>query len=177
MNKPDSLRAHLLAAVPDLKHDPDRLLMFIDNGAVRCTAGASLSFEYSYSLQVILTDFAGHPDSVMLPLLGWLRTHQSELLVNLDNTTDGVRFEADILDQSKVDLSLTLPLTERVVVKRTPEQGFEVSHPDEKGYEPYAAHGPIQLHANGELLTAWDAPAPPDGMALVSPHPRAPLHE
>lgn len=177
MNKPDSLRAHLLAAVPDLAHNPDRLLMFIDNGKVRCTAAASLSFEYSYNLQVILTDFAGHPDSVMLPLLGWLRTHQSELLVHLDKATDGVQFEADILDQSKVDLSLSLPLTERVVVKRRPDEGFEVSHPDEKGYEPYTAHGPVQLHANGELLAAWDPPPPPDGMALVSPHPKGPAHE
>lgn len=177
MNKPDSLRAHLLTAVPDLAHNPDRLLMFIDNGKVRCTAASSLSFEYSYSLQVILTDFAGHPDSVMLPLLGWLRIHQSELLVNLDKAADGVQFEADILDAGKVDLSLNLPLTERVVVKGTPETGFEVSHPAEPGYTPYQDHGRIELHANGELLAAWQPPVPPDGMALVSPHPKAPAHD
>ena len=69
MNKPESLRAHLLATVAELQHNPDRLLIFIDNGKVRCTAAASLSFEYSFDLQIILTDFAGHPDSVMLPLL------------------------------------------------------------------------------------------------------------
>ncbi len=40
MNKPESLRAHLLATVADFKHDPDRLLIFIDNGKVRCTAAA-----------------------------------------------------------------------------------------------------------------------------------------
>ena len=72
MNKPEHLRAHLLATVAEFKHNPDRLLIFIDNGKVRCTAAASLSFEYSFDLQIILTDFAGHPDSVMLPILGWL---------------------------------------------------------------------------------------------------------
>ncbi|KIH84217.1 phage tail protein [Pseudomonas batumici] len=131
MNKPDSLRAHLLAAVPELRHSSDRLLIFIDNGKVRCTAAASLSFEYSFDLQVILTDFAGHPDSVMLPLLGWLSVHQSELLENLNKSAEGIQFEADILDNSKVDLSLTLPLTERVVVGKDADGNTTIHHPGE----------------------------------------------
>ncbi|WP_223569378.1 phage tail protein [Pseudomonas sp. BF-R-26] len=131
MNKPESLRAHLLATVAELKHNPERLLIFIDNGKVRCTAVASLSFEYSFDLQVILTDFAGHPDNVMLPLLGWLSVHQSELLENLNKSAAGIQFEADILDNSKVDLSLTLPLTERVVVGKDSEGNTTIRHPGE----------------------------------------------
>lgn len=131
MNKPESLRAHLLATVAELKHNPDRLLIFIDNGKIRCTAAHTLSFEYSFDLQVILTDFAGHPDSVMLPLLGWLSVHQSELLENLNKTADGIQFEADILDNSKVDLSLTLPLTERVVVGKDDQGNTTIHHPGE----------------------------------------------
>ncbi|WLI14429.1 MULTISPECIES: phage tail protein [Pseudomonas] len=131
MNKPESLRAHLLATVAELKHNPERLLIFIDNGKVRCTAAASLSFEYSFDLQVILTDFAGHPDNVMLPLLGWISVHQSELLENLNKSAAGIQFEADILDNSKVDLSLTLPLTERVVVGKDAEGKTTFRHPGE----------------------------------------------
>jgi hypothetical protein len=131
MNKPDSLRTHLLATIAELKHNPDRLLIFIDNGKVRCTAAASLSFEYSFDLQIILTDFAGHPDSVMLPLLGWLSVHQSELLENLNKSADGIQFEADVLDNSKVDMSLTLPLTERVVVSQDNEGNTTIRHPSE----------------------------------------------
>ncbi|KAB0561887.1 phage tail protein, partial [Helicobacter pullorum NCTC 12824] len=97
MNKPESLRAHLLATVAELQHNPDLLLIFIDNGKVRCTAAASLSFEYSYDLQIIITAFAGHPDSVMLPLLGWISVNQPELLENYDKAQNGVQFEADIL--------------------------------------------------------------------------------
>lgn len=131
MNKPESLRVHLLDQVPELRHNPDRLLIFIDNGKVRCTAAASLSFEYNYDLQVILTDFAGHPDSVMVPLLAWLRVNQSELLENLDKSAEGIKFEADLLDKSKVDLSLSLPLTERVVVRTDDTGAVIISHPGE----------------------------------------------
>jgi hypothetical protein len=131
MNKPENLRAHLLATVEELKHNPDRLLIFIDNGKIRCTAAHSLSFEYSFDLQVILTDFAGHPDSVMLPLLGWVSVHQSELLENLSKASDGIQFEADILDNSKVDMSLTLPLTERVVVGKDDLGNTTIRHPRE----------------------------------------------
>lgn len=131
MNKPDNLRTHLLATIAELKHNPDRLLIFIDNGKVRCTAAASLSFEYSFDLQIILTDFAGHPDSIMLPLLGWLSVHQSELLENLNKSANGIQFEADVLDNSKVDMSLTLPLTERVVVGKDDEGNTTIRHPGE----------------------------------------------
>lgn len=131
MNKPEALRAHLLATVAEFKHNPDRLLIFIDNGKVRCTAAASLSFEYSFDLQIILTDFAGHPDSVMLPLLGWLSINQSELLENLNKSAEGIKFEADILDKNKVDMSITLPLTERVVVGTDSEGKTTIKHAKE----------------------------------------------
>ena len=131
MNKHESLRAHLLATVAEFKHNPDRLLIFIDNGKVHCTAAQSLSFEYSFDLQIILTDFAGHPDSVILPILGWLSVNQSELLENLDKVKTGIQFEADIIDTSKVDFSLTLPLTERVIVGKDDQGNPTVKHAGE----------------------------------------------
>ncbi|OAE17632.1 phage tail protein [Pseudomonas brenneri] len=131
MNKPESLRAHLLATVAEFKHNPDRLLIFIDNGKIRCTSAESLSFEYSFDLQIILTEFAGHPDSVMLPLLGWLSVNQNELLDNLNKVKDGIAFEADILDKGAVDLSITLPLTEKVIVGKDDQGNTTVKHPNE----------------------------------------------
>ncbi|WP_070415270.1 phage tail protein [Pseudomonas lundensis] len=172
MNKPDNLREHLLQAVPGLKENPDRLLMFIDQGKVRCTAAAGLSFEYAYSLQIILTDFAGHPDSVMLPILGWLRSNQSELLVNLNKSAEGLKFEADIIDRSKVDLSITLPLSERVIVERQTDGTHTVTHAAEPQYEEYVEHGEITLMADGQAIASWQPPSPPPGMALTMPHPK-----
>jgi hypothetical protein len=178
MNKPDNLRAHLLAAVPELRHNPDRLLIFIDNGKVRCTAAAGLSFEYAYDLQIILTDFAGHPDSVILPLLGWLRVNQSELLANLDKSADGIKFEADVIDNSKVDMSLSLPLTERVIVKKQADGTYSAKHATEPQYTPYEQiDGPIQVFVDGELIAEWQSPQPTDSMALTSPHPQRPGNE
>lgn len=172
MYKPDSLRAALINSVPQLKHDPERLLIFIDEGTVRCTAAASLSFEYGYTLQVILTDFPGSPDAVMLPLLGWLREHQSELLANLEKSAEAIKFEAEIIDKNKVDLAITLPLTERVVVQRLDNGTYSVTHVSEPQYEPYEPYGPMQFIANGDLLAEWVPPPAPDGMALATPHPQ-----
>lgn len=131
MNKPESLRAHLLTTVVELQHNPDLLLIFIDNGKVRCTAAATLSFEYSYDLQIIFTAFAGHPDSVMLPVLGWISINQPELLENYEKMQTGIQFEADILDKDKVDLGLTLRLTERVVVGTDAQGNTTVKHAGE----------------------------------------------
>ena len=134
MNKPNSLREHLLNAIQGLKKNPDRLLIFIDSGSVRCLA-RGLSFEYSYTLQVLLTDFAGHPDSVFIPTLEWLRRHQPDLLTNLERGKDAIAFEADILDGGKVDMSIKLPITERVIVKRLSDGKLDISHPDEPDFE------------------------------------------
>lgn len=46
----------------------------------------------------------------------------------MDKSAEGLKFEADMLDRSKVDLSLTLPLTERVIVTRRGGGGFAVEH-------------------------------------------------
>lgn len=67
--KPQSLRAHLLAAIPELCRDPDRILIFVDEGAVRSTMANGLSFEYVYTLTMILTDYAGDLAAVSIPVL------------------------------------------------------------------------------------------------------------
>lgn len=169
MNKPESLRAHLMAAVPELRHNPDRLLIFIDQGKVRCTAAKSLSFEYGYNLQIVLTDFAGHPDAVILPLLAWIRTNQSELMANLEKSAEGIQFEVDILDHSKVDMAITLPLTERVIVKRQDNGTYSIEHASEPQYTEYETAGTYQVYAGGELLAEWQSPDGGDGMALETP--------
>lgn len=170
MNKPDSLRNHLLAAVPELRNDPDRLLVFIDNGTVRSTAAVGLSFEYAYTLNVMLTDFAGHPDALMIPLLAWLMVNQHELLANLEKGKEAIKFEADILDNSKVDLSIEIPLTERVIVKKQDNGTLQVNHPDEPQHEPYLPAGGWELYAGDSLLAAWQS-TDQNGGDLASPQP------
>ncbi len=162
MNKPSALRAHLLAAVPELHKNPDRLLVFIDNGTIRSTAAPGLSFEYSYTLNVILTDYAGHPDAVAIPLLAWLLVNQPELLTNLEKGKTAIAFEADVLDNSKVDLSLKLPLTERVIVKKQDDGSLQVSHPNEPELfeETFTLSGLRLETPSGEVIAQWGEPTP-----------------
>lgn len=115
MYKPASLRAHLLQKVPSLQ--VEALHTFIDAGHIEATASVSMSYVYHYTLQVIITDYAGHSDAVILPILTWLRTHQPELFLSPTLMADAFKFEADILNHDTYDFGVTLKLSERVSVK------------------------------------------------------------
>lgn len=159
MIKPNSLRAHLLAALPELQRDPDKLQIFIDAGRLVSTGAPGISFEYRYTLNILVTDYAGHPDSVMVPLLAWAAAHQPELFHNIDQQRQGITFEADLLDRNRVDLSIELPLTERVVVKPRPAGGYDITHcPEPAIDEPAWPAGHWQVYLQGELIAEWTVP-------------------
>lgn len=170
MKKPNSLKAHLCAAVPELRHNPDKLLVFIDQGRIRSTTAPGLSFEYSYTLNVILTDFPGHPDAVAVPLLAWLLVNQPDLMQNQEKSKDAIKFEADILAGDLVDLSITLPLTERVIVKRQEGAAHSIEHAPEPQLTEHWPVTAMQLYADGVLLAEWQS-APPVGVDIETPHP------
>ena len=157
MKKPDSLRSHILAAVKELQRDPERMLIFTDKGNVRCTGASGLSFEYVYDLNFILTEYSGELDAVMIPLLDWVRVNQSELIMNLDKSKEAFKFETVILNNNTVDLSLTFPLTERVIVKRKDDGTLDVTFPQEPQYEEVLDPRPMQLidRKTGEVLAVW----------------------
>ncbi|GLR13257.1 tail protein [Chitinimonas prasina] len=135
MYKPQSLRDHLSAMVPGLNTNPDKLLLFVESGKLRTTGAGSLSFQYHYTLNVVLLDFAAHADTVFVPILMWLREHQLDLLLNHDKQSDGFQFEAELLNHETADLSIKLALTERVIVKEA-KGGLDVRH----AQEPKLAH-------------------------------------
>lgn len=170
MNKPSSLKQHLIAAVPELRGNPDKLLIFIDQGRIRSTTAPGLSFEYGYTLNVILTDFAGHPDAVAVPLLAWLLVNQPDLMQNLEKAKDAIQFDADILANDLVDLSITLPLTERVIVKRQEGTAHSIEHVPEPQLTEHWPITAMQLYAGNQLLAEWES-APPVGVDIETPHP------
>lgn len=139
MIKPASLRAALEAALPDLKRNPDRLMVFIDEGSVRCTAAPSLSFEYAYTLQLVVTDYTEHTDTIMVPVLAWIARHQPELMLNPDLGRDGIRFEADLLNHRSMDLAISLSLTERVIVADNADGTRTATHVGEPPLDPWEA--------------------------------------
>lgn len=159
MKKPGTLRAALVAALPALATDPDKLLVFIDAGSLRASYAPGLSYEYAYTLNIMLTDYAGDPDAVMVPLLMWVRVNQTELMDNIDQRQAGISFEADIIDHDSCDLSIKLSLTERVIVKQLPGGRLDITHPDEPQPEAQLQAGHWQLFLRDQLVAEWDTPA------------------
>lgn len=70
MLKPDSLRRALTDAVTVLNTSPEMLRIFVDNGSIASTLATSLSFEKRYTLNVIVTDFTGDFDLLIVPGAG-----------------------------------------------------------------------------------------------------------
>ncbi|WP_096911117.1 MULTISPECIES: phage tail protein [Acinetobacter] len=162
MKKLESLRTHMLNAVKELQRDPERMLIFTEKGNVRCTLANGLSFEYVYDLNLILTEYAGDLDAVMIPLLDWVRINQHELLSNLEKSKDAFKFETVVLDNGTVDLALTLPLTERVIVKRNDDGTLSVSFPDEPQYDKALPSQLFKMIDNktGQTLAEWQSAEP-----------------
>ncbi|AJG19126.1 phage tail protein [Cupriavidus basilensis] len=130
MMKPNDLRQALTAAVPELQRNPDKLHIFVDEGRVVATGSKTLSFEYQYTLTLIVTDYADNSDTITVPVLAWLRANQPELFFNPDRREDGFKFEADILNHTTVDIAIKLALTERVTV-RVAGSGYSITHEPE----------------------------------------------
>lgn len=143
MNKIAKLRSYLLEKVVGLNQNPDRLLIFVDDGKP-CSPGDSLSFEYDFTANVVITEFGGHADEVMVPIIAWYKKYQPDITVET-----GVSFIADILNHSTVDLSLKLKLTERVIVT-TDSSGnvTNIHHCDEP--PPSLASFPWSGNLNGQ---------------------------
>lgn len=157
MKKPESLRRALTAAVTHLKRNPDSLHVFLDEGKIISTAAPSLSFVYEYVLNIVVTDFSGTADSIIVPILAWLRRNQPELLLNPERGKDGFKFEAEILNSTTLDLSIKLQLTECVGVAESAGK-LTATHFDEPPLDPFEGVTHWELYVKGDLVGTWDDP-------------------
>jgi len=117
MYKPKSLRKALTDAVPDLARNPEMMRIFIDNGKLASTLAASLSFENQYTLNVVVTDFTGDIELLLVPIQAWLRIHQADIMTTDEGRKKGFTYFADINDNDSADISISLMLTERTLVR------------------------------------------------------------
>ncbi|KGL58325.1 tail protein [Pantoea ananatis] len=117
MNKPQSLREALNKAVEYVRANPDRLHLFVDSGASVATSAASVSWEYRYTLNVVITDFTGDQNLLMAAVMYWLRTNQPHALQNPAERDRLFTFEVDILGNGACDISINLKLTECVIAE------------------------------------------------------------
>ena len=153
MLKPNSLRDALTKASAYLKQNPECLHVFVDRGAIVSTLAPSLSFEYRYTLNLVITDYGQELDLLMVAVLHWLRQHQPDMMANPNQREDGFTFEIDFLDRTVRDISIELKLTEQVIVRE--ENGaLNVTHLDEPP-EPYARLNNYEIYLQGEKVAEW----------------------
>ena len=96
----------------------------------------------------IVADFAQNVNTVMVPLLAWIRQYQPELMMNSDKRENAMRFEVEIQNNETCDIEIKLPLTERVKVWKD-EQGLHFEHLPEPPEDPYDGIT-WELFINGE---------------------------
>ena len=138
-----------------MARDPERLLVFIDEGSLQATYAPGLSFEYAYTLTLIFTDYSGHPDAVIVPLLTCIHGQQPELLANADNRGK-IQFKAELLANDAVDMEIKIPLTERVGVHPRPGGGYNVEHYPEPQLEVALPAQHWQVFLRDDLIAEWD---------------------
>lgn len=129
MDKIASLKTALLAAIPELRRDPDKLAVFVDKGRVVARRTPTLSWEYRYTVRLWFEGFPGGPDQIFLHLLLWARTAEPRLLSSFENDDGRISFSADIIDEQSTDILIAFDLTEPVAVEpRTDGSGWDVTH-------------------------------------------------
>ena len=115
MEKPALLRAEIEKHLPELKNNPEKLTLFVQNGRVSGNKH-TLGHEVRYTLALMIDGYTGDTDILNAVILNWARRHQPDLLAPGRVPDNAYRFEADILDNQSCDLLIELALSERITV-------------------------------------------------------------
>lgn len=135
MNKPGRFRTALLAALPDLANDPQRLSIFVEKGKLIANGTDRAGWQYSYQLTAILQDFAGDMDTVAKVVVAWVAVEQPDMLKNPVQAERGIRFECELMTSELADISIEIDLTEAVFASGDGVYG----HPAEPSTDPTSA--------------------------------------
>ena len=115
MEKPALLRAEIEKHLPEIKNNPEKLTLFVQNGRVSGNKH-TLGHEVRYTLALMIDGYTGDTDILNAVILNWARRHQPDLLAPGRVPDNAYRFEADILDNQSCDLLIELALSERITV-------------------------------------------------------------
>lgn len=124
MNLVDSLKAHILANVEHLRKNPDKLLVFVEKGAL-AWVGEGLSHEQHYTAIVEVDEWPNlDPNLVMLPILEWFQANQDPVKEEDDKL---ITFETYILSNKTTTVVISLKLKEAVIASKTAD-GYQSNY-------------------------------------------------
>ena len=115
MEKPALLRAEIEKHLPEIKNNPEKLTLFVQNGRVFGNKH-TLGHEVRYTLALMIDGYTGDTGILNAVILNWARSHQPDLLTPGHFPDNAYRLEADILDNRSCDLLIELALSERITV-------------------------------------------------------------
>jgi len=155
LNKIASLRQALIETNTYFATAPETLHVYAEEGTVHANLKPGLHFAYAYTIRVLVTDFPGHPDSLFVPLIGWVKRHQPDLLQN-PAQENSIRFEIELQSATTADIAISLPVSESVVVKNLDGvlQGYHKPDPVVEEFDEFTWN----LYINGVHI-----PWPPSG--------------
>ncbi|CAI1613756.1 phage tail protein [Serratia entomophila] len=155
MLKPQQLRAELTNCLQWLQRNPESLQVRVQGGSIAATLATSLSHEYCYTLNLLFLDYTGDLDLIVVPIQAWLRENQPDIMATAEKRRTGFTFATDFNNNGSYDFSVSLQLTERVVVKEQDGGALHVKHLPEPPL-PENVTRPMQLYVHGELVSEWN---------------------
>ena len=154
MHKLKSLRQALIDAIPQLNANPERLQMSVGGGNIDARQASSLSFEKRYALNVKVSGFTGDSEGFFVPVLAWLRENQPDIFTLDEGRKNGYTFAVVLNDDDTMDITISVQLTERILVSQ--EQGALHATYSPEPPLPEPVTRPKALYVNGELVSQWE---------------------
>ena len=154
MHKLKSLRQALIDAIPQLNAYPERLQMSVGGGNIDARQASSLSFEKRYALNVKVSGFTGDSEGFFVPVLAWLRENQPDIFTLDEGRKNGYTFAIVLNDDDTMDITISVQLTERILVSQ--EQGALHATYSPEPPLPEPVTRPKALYVNGELVSQWE---------------------
>ena len=154
MHKLRSLRQALIDAIPQLNANPERLQMSVGGGNIDARQASSLSFEKRYALNVKVSGFTGDSEGFFVPVLAWLRENQPDIFTLDEGRKNGYTFAIVLNDDDTMNITISVQLTERILVSQ--EQGALHATYSPEPPLPEPVTRPKALYVNGELVSQWE---------------------
>lgn len=118
MQKPAQIRAALSSAIPFFKTNPAQVAIIVETGKLRAREPID-SFEYNYTLTILITDYTAEPETIFIPLLNWAVANELTSIQSHEKANDLINFDIAILDDGAYDIEIKMDLSEAIKLTKT----------------------------------------------------------